>query len=124
MVLTVEGFAGLFHELTDRLRPDGVAELLQAAGQQAVAPGEAVLREGEKNDRLLFVHEGGFTVRVLLDGKAVEVGRADPGTVLGEVSFVLKNPASATVTALVPSTVLVLSRDRYDELARRGSPLP
>lgn len=73
---------------------------------------------------LMFEHEPGERVMVLLsgrvkvtsageDGQDVLLNIRDPGDVLGELSFIDGEPRSATVTALEPTRALVIASSTF-----------
>ena len=71
-----------------------------------LSDGERLIAEGERIDTLYFVTEGWFDVAV----RGVQVARLGVGDVMGEMSFVEKQGASATVTAAGPARVLAVSQ--------------
>ena len=80
-------------------------------------PGDALCRQGEATDTLLFIDRG--RVNVLLEtesGRQVRLRVIDGRTVLGEMGFFMNAPRSATVLAEAPTVVYRLSRDAYARL--------
>jgi CRP-like cAMP-binding protein len=71
--------------------------------RRAVAPGEAVIRQGDEGDRFYAIEAGRFAVDV--DGEL----RAElrPGEFFGEVALLRNVPRTATVTALDGGGVLL-----------------
>lgn len=81
------------HRLLDPLTP-GEFRRLMKLGRWHSAEGPTVLTEEDKPlDRLYFVLDGGIAI-----DKAGARFTIAPGTFIGEVGFVLRQPASATVT--------------------------
>lgn len=77
------------------------------------APGEVILREGDRTGRLYVLSEG----RVSIRKGAAEVARADaPGAMFGEMSVLLGIPHSASVVALDQVTMHLVP-DAEDFLA-------
>jgi NTE family protein len=76
--------------------------------------GETVCRVGDAADELLIVAEG--EVAVWAAGSVV-AHLARPAAI-GEIALLLREPRSATVTAARPSSVVVLQRAHFDELAQ------
>jgi len=74
--------------------------MLELAGELpevVYADGDEIFAEASRHDDLVILVEG--TVRITRDG--VQVGVVDePGTVMGEVGFLLNVPATATATAV------------------------
>jgi CRP-like cAMP-binding protein len=82
-----------------------------------VAAGEVVIQEGRLSDGLYVVLDGGLRVtRWRAGGGLVEVAELREADVFGELSCLRKTPATATVTARRPSTLLRLPREGFDEL--------
>lgn len=73
--------------------PSSIRELRSCA----YAPGEVLLAEKAKSDRLLFLISG--SVAVSKEGVLIARVR-EPGAVFGEMSVLLNSPYTATVTAV------------------------
>jgi len=81
------------------LEPDARSALLALARRQRYAPGEELIIEGDEPVHLIVLRSGtGRVVKNHLGGR-VPVGRLGPGDILGELSFVDRSPASASVVA-------------------------
>jgi len=74
--------------------------------RRSLAPGDVLIREGGAIHSIFFILDGQLSVTV----KGRSVAEVGAGEVVGEVSFIDKYPPAATVTTLVPSRVLELSR--------------
>ncbi len=82
---------------------DQDVEWLMAHGRKlTVEAGAEIIVENRPTEHVFFILSGEFTVNV---SAAAEQPRIAPGEMLGEISFVDSRPPSATVTALVESTV-------------------
>ncbi|MCB9742584.1 MAG: cyclic nucleotide-binding domain-containing protein [Alphaproteobacteria bacterium] len=81
------------------------ASLQEALEPVRFAPGELMMRFREPADHLLLLEEG--EARVFRpdgpDGVEVELGRVGPGQTLGEQSFVVRGPRTASVVAATPT---------------------
>jgi CRP/FNR family transcriptional regulator, cyclic AMP receptor protein len=87
--------------MTDATILDAFADAVQIR----LAPGEALLREGERGTRLFVLAEGTLAVR----RGTVRVSRvATPGALFGEMSALLDIPYSATVEAETAARVLAV----------------
>lgn len=85
-----------------------------------IPAGEALLIEGERAPGLYFLLSG----RVRLykrDDKDVQKPLAvvRPGSVLGEVSMIDRQPVSATAIAIEPVDIVLLPADKLDRLCRQ-----
>ncbi len=86
--------------------------LASVADRLELEPGQALCRQGEATDALLFIDRG--RVNVLLDlesGRQIRLRVIDGRTVLGEMGFFMHAPRSATVLAETPD-------DRLPPVAR------
>ncbi len=102
-----------------------VDALLRAAPPVEIAAGAVVASEGEPADRAFFLVAGRLRASVALGADAPErdrtVNEIGAGEVTGESAlFMTGGRRTATLTALEPSTVLVLRR----ELFQPGAPNP
>jgi ATP-binding cassette subfamily B protein len=89
--------------------------LAQRMQREYVHPGDAVVREGELGNRFYVILEGLFTVTQLDRG---ERRLLRPGDAFGEVALAMDIPRTASVRALVPSTVASCDRETFDEFVR------
>jgi CRP/FNR family transcriptional regulator, cyclic AMP receptor protein len=98
-----------------QLLDDAEREALERLGVRRRFPGEAVLMfEHEPAERVMVLLAG--RVKVTLageDGRETLLSIRDPGDVLGELSFIDRQPRIATVTALEPVEALVMSGDAF-----------
>ena len=92
--------------------------LLRTAPPATFAAGEVVAREGEPADRAFFLVTGRLRASLPLGGEGPERDRTVNEIAAGEVTgesalFLTGGRRTATLTALEPSTVLVLRRDLF-----------
>lgn len=87
----------------------------RAAVERAISTGETILQEGQSSATLYIVGDGELAITVDAD---LELGRCGVGAIVGEVSFLDRGLASATVRATRPTTVLALAREAFDALYR------
>ncbi|MDC0742072.1 cyclic nucleotide-binding domain-containing protein [Polyangium mundeleinium] len=69
--------------------------LLRSSQRRHVVRGETIVREGQSPEAIFLVQEGFISVRA----GGVTVGYFGPGQILGEISFLERRSASATVVA-------------------------
>lgn len=83
-----------------------------------VPAGYALMRQGELSEDLFFVAEGRASVTFDAPGGVpVRVRSFGPGTMVGEIGFLLGAPRTATVTTDTPCRLLRLTRQAYAGLA-------
>jgi CRP-like cAMP-binding protein len=102
-------------ELLAGLPGETLADLGKRMERQEVAPGTAIVREGDTGDRFYVVFAGMLSVSWSAMGKR-EVLR--PGDYFGEVSLAMDMPRTATVTAITPPVVASCDRATFDEILR------
>lgn len=85
-----------------------IKRLLDLSDLETVAPDTILTREGEKVSRLTYIADG--IVKIEKGDRVVAI--CGPGDYIGELSFLTGNPASATVTAVKPTRVLVFEQAR------------
>jgi CRP-like cAMP-binding protein len=73
--------------------------LLDAGRSRSVGRGDAIIREGQRQDELFIVLAGELDVRVGPAG-GTQVARLGPGEMIGDMSLLDSRPPNATVTAL------------------------
>ncbi|MFW6023264.1 MAG: cyclic nucleotide-binding domain-containing protein [Myxococcota bacterium] len=79
-------------------------------------PGEPVVREGQDSEGLFLIASGGVEVTGTdAEGERLPLATLGPGDVVGEISLVLRRPATADVVARHPTVALRLSRARFQE---------
>jgi NTE family protein len=94
-----------------------LADLASAMQREAVAGGQALVREGQTGDALFVVAAGTFELRQRrADGPDEAIGTLGRGDVVGEVQLVVGGLAWATVTALGEAQVFRLPRRVFGEL--------
>jgi len=86
-----------------------VSWFLEESQERRVPAGEVLIREAAVPEHLFVVSDGLLEVRLdSLGGR--QLSKVGPGELLGEMSFVEDEPASATVAAVEESCVLATSR--------------
>ncbi len=98
------------------LGPGELVELGARGEWRTVAPGEAVVTQGEVGDAFYAVHSGRFHVEE--DGAYVRT--IDPGEHFGEIALLHAVPRVATVRATTPARVFRLDVAGFDALVRRA----
>jgi CRP-like cAMP-binding protein len=102
-------------ELLAGLPGETIAKLAKRMDREEVAPGTAIMLEGEPGDRFYVVFAGMLSVSQRDRGN---VGVLRPGDYFGEVALAMGVPRTATVTAITPAVVASCDRATFDELVR------
>jgi CRP-like cAMP-binding protein len=92
-----------------------VGKLAKEMVREEIAPGTAIIREGEEGDRFYVVFAGMLTVTNSAMGER-EILR--PGDYFGEVALAMNMPRTATITAITPVVVASCDRATFDEYLR------
>jgi CRP-like cAMP-binding protein len=102
---------GLFAELPGlQLR-----KLSERMRREQVAPGAAVVREGDEGERFYVVLSGMLTVSQEAIGERRVL---KPGDYFGEVALAMDVPRTASVRAMTPAVVASCDRETFDEFVR------
>jgi CRP/FNR family transcriptional regulator, cyclic AMP receptor protein len=91
-----------------QLDDDDVNWLADVGQRRKVQPGDVLIEERKPGIEILIVLEGSLSVSVSALG---ELARLGAGEIVGEMSLIDSRPASASVTAVEPSTVLAIPKD-------------
>jgi len=94
------------------------AALLTRLPRRALAAGEYVLRQDQRNRHVLLVEAGRLRVERSADSGGAMHAELGPGDCIGEISTLSGGTASASVCAVAPTTVVLLS---VEELEREPS---
>jgi Ni/Fe-hydrogenase subunit HybB-like protein len=110
---TLEDFAQLSHDLLEMASvPDEIRQrVLPMVEVLEVQKGDALLRQGEKDDRAFFILHGSVVVVREEAGRFRVTRTAGPGEQVGEISALNATPRTATAIAEEPSLVLSLSAE-------------
>ena len=82
-------------------------------------PGDVLVRQGEEAGRLFLIASGDVEVRGTdADGDGVILAHSGPGDVVGEISLVLRRPATADVVAVHTTVALELTREQFHAAIR------
>ncbi len=104
----------LFDEVMKIEEPGQQRHLQDLIGWRDIAPGDALVTQGQANPPLIYVARG--TANIVVDGKPV--GACAPGDFLGEMSLISGQTATATVTAAEPMRVARFDREGLAQLSR------
>lgn len=94
-------------------------EVVNLFERRSYEPGDRIVSQGQDADALRLIASGGVEVRRRdEDGDTVVVAQLGPGEVVGEISLVLRRPASADVVVRHPSVVLELPSSAFQDVIK------
>jgi potassium efflux system protein len=102
---------------------NGANRLLNSGEIKPYAPGEILLKEGDKADFVLLVLTGTLEVFVDRQNEHLVLTEAKPGTVLGELAVLCGIPRSASVKAKDSAAVLRWSDEAFRTMLLRDPSL-
>lgn len=103
---------GLFQELPGEL----LTKLARNMRRAEVAAGNPIVLEGEEGDHFYVILRG--LVAVSHPGGLAPKRMLRPGEYFGEVALAMDVPRTASVTALVPTTLASCDKKTFDEFVR------
>jgi CRP-like cAMP-binding protein/tRNA A-37 threonylcarbamoyl transferase component Bud32 len=105
------------YQTATELRDDLMAQLrgAQALPQRTYHTGEVVMEQGEIGDAAYLIVSGTCRAYKMVDGEVVELRRMGPGEVFGEAAVLSAQPRTASVQALEPLTVQVVTSEELEE---------
>ncbi len=105
----------LFQNLPD----DRLVKVIQCAMMRRVPRGQAVVHAGDQPDYVYFVLTGSLKVLVSdEDGREVILTILGQGELFGEMGIFDEQPRSASVVAVQPSDLIMISKQDFKQLMR------
>lgn len=99
------------------LSPDELDAVSSHMHVSRLEAGDIVFSEGDPGDEVCFVIDGTLDVLKLLDGRLEKkIAVTAPGGAIGEMAVIGDFPRTATVRAQTDTTLLTLSRKRFDQI--------
>lgn len=105
------------------MSPSERHELLQQLPMRMFEAGDVLIRRDQEAQSILLLASGAVAVSVPEGGERLVLASLGPGDVVGEISMILRRPASADVTALHPTAAYEITRDGLPALMRAHPPL-
>ena len=113
----IADFERRFPVLARELGPANTAVLVNSTTKLDLPAGRKVIRDRMPVDSLYIVLDGELTISVEENKKAIRLGHAGPGQLLGEVSVLSGElAASSTVESRTPVKLLRLRHEKFAEL--------
>jgi CRP-like cAMP-binding protein len=75
-----------------------------------------LIREGEESTQMFYLQSGSMAVMKRKGDQEVQIGTVHHGEVVGEMSFLDKEPRCASVRALTDCTLVVVPHAKFDKL--------
>lgn len=82
-----------------------------------------IVKQGGKGGAVYVVKSGSALIECNLNGEHVRIGDATSGDLIGEMSFLTGDDASATVTAKKDSVIYKITRIGFSEMMRKDQDL-
>lgn len=76
---------------------------------------EFLIRENEESDEMYYVQSGSLAVIKRKGDIEVQIGTIISGELVGEMSFLDKQPRSASVKAISDSVVVVIPHEKFNQ---------
>lgn len=81
---------------------------------------EVIFKKGDIGDRLFIVKEGMVRIFIVDSDNEETIAVMKQGDIFGELSLYDTQPRSAYASALIPTTLLAISREKFDELKNKN----
>ncbi len=95
--------------------------ILSKCRRASTPRGTVIIGQDEDGCDLYYIIDGAVKIsRIHKDGREVILDTLQKGDFFGELSFVDSGQRSATVTALIPSTILILPREHFLKLLKKN----
>ncbi len=96
--------------LLHALEPKQLEQLLGKASRRELQAGDVIINQGDENgDFAVYLLSGGLKISfVSAGGREIILSYCAPGELVGEIALLDSGPRTATVTAAIPSTVLII----------------
>jgi sulfate permease, SulP family len=107
-------------DLCREFAADGTLDALRACVvERTFEPGETVFRAGEAGAEMFLVRSGSVRIFLSLEhGRQLGLTTCGRGHLFGDMAFLDRSRRSADAVAITRTEAYVLSRDRFDALAR------
>ena len=77
-------------------------------------PRDILLAEGDKSDEMYLLESGRLSVFINRKGQEIKLGEIGDNELVGEISFLDRQPRSASVVALVSCDLVVIPRENFE----------
>jgi len=102
----------LFEGLSD----DELKQLMDDAKPVSLRAGEVLMKQGEPGHTAFIVVKGDFEIQKQSGQSLIKIDVRGSGEIIGEMALLSQAPRSATVTAVIDSETLCISKEVFDNL--------
>lgn len=105
-------------ELFKSLNDDELQALANQLKERIYPPNTAIVREGAQGDSMFIIKDGKVEIKKKEPSLGIDltIATLETGACFGEMALLTGNPRSATVMAVVPTTVFVLDKKDFERL--------
>lgn len=100
------------------LSPDEIDRLCERFQTEKFAPGQVIIRQGERGDKFYIVTRGSVQVEQVQQSVSEIVNRHERGGYFGQVALLNDAPRNATCRAVTPTEVVSLNRNDFNQLVK------
>jgi hypothetical protein len=109
----------LFHGFSE----DNLKDIAEQFSEAEYAEGEVIFEQGGKAESFFLIFKGKVGIVRKQNGKDEWLANLVNNDYFGEMALVSRRSRSATVTALIPTTTLVLSLENFNQIIKKNSNL-
>ncbi len=103
-------------DIFQAMSSDAIAGLDQVMAEQAFAPGEVIIQQGDPGDEMFILDEGAIRIEITDDGEVQFETHLEAPAVFGEMALVTKDVRSASVVASTRARCKRLDRAGFNQL--------
>jgi small-conductance mechanosensitive channel len=105
--------------LFSRLPHEQRQRLVDASGERRFAPGETIVKEGDRSSSMFLIESGSVAVSIQgAMGESRELTVLEAGAAFGEISLLTGDPRTATVRAVAETTLVEIEKDSLAPILR------
>ncbi|MEW6031026.1 MAG: cyclic nucleotide-binding domain-containing protein [Chloroflexota bacterium] len=109
----------LFHDLTE----DDLTRMAEIVDEKTYEAGEVIIEQGSRGESFYLIHSGRVKVTRRTDKGEVELAVLVRNDYFGEEEILSNRPRTASITAISPTRVFILTREDFAELIKRAPQL-
>jgi CRP/FNR family cyclic AMP-dependent transcriptional regulator len=99
--------------LFSELQPKQIKSLAKWTTSRTYNPGQVVVQQGQRGLGLYIIQTGKVKVTQTTDHGEREIRDMGPGEAFGELSLLDNQPRGATITAIEPTTCVLLDKSQF-----------